>query len=484
MLGGKMGESQGKQLTDILHTLLTTPNDDVYKGVATKIDSSCDLVEQQLATALENDHPYISDISQQLAVNLTPYLQAALLSAAQQALEKGHQAAMVQHQSEEDEQLHILQVELDELKKQQQKWLQKNETLQADLKQQTAHYTELSEQLDEQKKRAERLEQENQHHAEQAQNTSTLADERTQLAEKLTHAEALLEKQKEHNEAQSTKLKQLIEERRLLNQEQEAQNIKKSAAFSDEIDSLKEQLLAKKIAYEELETQSQEKITHLEQSTDSLQQKLKQISASSGKNESKLTALESDLEQANITRQELAKSHEQQVITLTKVEEQNKQLNLDIEKLRQENLLFKEQLDENAQAQEGRFNDLKKGFSNETQELKLQLEDKVAQIAELEAQTKTLENAKLASEQNNEASQDLVKRLQKQLEQQDSALNLEQGRNTSLLSRLEKDSQQARGAYESVRNENLTLNERIEELEAKVTEFKLKFEYAQKQITQ
>jgi BMFP domain-containing protein YqiC len=66
---------------------------------------------------------------------------------------------------------------------------------------------------------------------------------------------------------------------------------------------------------------------------------------------------------------------------------------------------------------------------------------------------------------------------------QDNALNREQQRNNSLVNRIEKDSQQVRGAYESIRSENIELTDRVEELEAKVTEFKLKFEYAQKQLT-
>ena len=60
--------------------------------------------------------------------------------------------------------------------------------------------------------------------------------------------------------------------------------------------------------------------------------------------------------------------------------------------------------------------------------------------------------------------------------------NDERQRNESLRSRIDNDSKQARQAFDSLRSEHLELKDELEQAQEKMMEYKLKFDYAQKQL--
>ena len=137
---------------------------------------------------------------------------------------------------------------------------------------------------------------------------------------------------------------------------------------------------------------------------------------------------------------------------------------------------------QSSQESEGRFNELKQSFSQEKDKLKEKVQVQLALMSDEAAIKQELKDKLSTFENTKQDDLDTIAQLRRQLEMQDTVLNREQQRNTSLVNRIEKDSEQARGAYESIRSENIELIDRVEDLEAKVTEFKLKFEYAQKQL--
>ena len=463
-----MGENKSKQLNEVLSALNSLSPSDVFNFAASKVDASQESIEQQVADAIEFEHPYISELSQQFTTNLAPVLQALLLSASQQALEKGHQAAMVQHQNDEDEHIEQLEAQLQEIKKQATQLEQDNQALEdvivskeAELEKVTSELSGLTE----------------------AEHTE-LNEELSQLTQKLEAAESQLVKQKEQNDAQSTKLKQLIEERRNDEQNQNSKLTELKKVFSDEIEVLKSKVSSKDDELVSLQQELDKARGDFESASEKNESLSREATKDSETLRSMLEDKEKALQQFEKDKQQLDTKGKEQADIIGKLEQQNKLLTSDIEEQKELVSDLSQKLDKTSQESEGRFNDLKKNLSEETAALK----DKVATQAEALA-TETAKNQELTDklvnfENTKQDDQDLISQLRRQLEAQDTALNREQGRNNSLLSRIEKDSQQARGAYESIRSENLGLNDRVEELEAKVTEFKRKFEYAQKQLNQ
>jgi excinuclease UvrABC helicase subunit UvrB len=76
-----MSQSQGKQLADIINTLIRITPRDTYEMVASQIDTSVDDVTKQIQDSVEFDHPYITDLSKAFSEQLTPLLHAMLISA-------------------------------------------------------------------------------------------------------------------------------------------------------------------------------------------------------------------------------------------------------------------------------------------------------------------------------------------------------------------------------------------------------------------
>jgi len=125
---------------------------------------------------------------------------------------------------------------------------------------------------------------------------------------------------------------------------------------------------------------------------------------------------------------------------------------------------------------------LKKDLREETRRLEAALLEAQSNIETLEQDKKGfIEQVDKLKEQSIEDKDEILKS-QSKLEAQDNELNFAKGRNSSMQSRQETEIHQARTAYESLRSENIEHTQTIEDLEAKVMEFKLKFEYAQKQL--
>lgn len=463
-----MGENKSKQLNEVLSALNSLSPSDVFNLAADKVDASQETIEQQVADAIEFEHPYISELSQKFTTNIAPILQSLLLSASQQALEKGHQAAMVQHQNDEDEHIQQLETQLAEVKKKASQLELDNQSLEDTISEKEAALLKVTEELNRQSE----------------EQYGEFSEKITQLTESLETAELHLNKQKEQNEAQSNKLKQLIEERRAEHQNQDQKLVEVKKVFTDEIEMLKQESVNKDDVIAELKQQLDKVIGEL----NSIHQQHESFSQEANKDSETLRSMledkEKSLQQFEKEKAELESQVKDQNEIVGKLEEQNKLLSSDIEEHKEQVSELSEKLADISKESEGRFNDLKKDLTQESSALKEKvkaqadaLSEETAKNQELLEKLSLLENAK-------QDDQDLISQLRRQLEAQDTALNREQGRNSSLLSRIEKDTQQARGAYESIRSENISLNDRVEELEAKVTEFKLKFEYAQKQLNQ
>ena len=463
-----MGENKSKQLNEVLSALNSLSPSDVFNLAADKVDASQESIEQQVADAIEFEHPYISELSQKFTTTIAPILQSLLLSASQQALEKGHQAAMVQHQNDEDEHIQQLETQLAEVKKKASQLELDNQSLEDTISEKEAALLKVTEELNRQSE----------------EQYGEFSEKITQLTESLETAELHLNKQKEQNEAQSNKLKQLIEERRAEHQNQDQKLVEVKKVFTDEIEMLKQESVNKDDVIAELKQQ----LDKLSGELNSIHQQHESFSQEANKDSETLRSMledkEKSLQQFEKEKAELESQVKDQNEIVGKLEEQNKLLSSDIEEHKEQVSELSEKLADISKESEGRFNDLKKDLTQESSALKEKvkahadaLSEETAKNQELLEKLSLLENAK-------QDDQDLISQLRRQLEAQDTALNREQGRNSSLLSRIEKDTQQARGAYESIRSENISLNDRVEELEAKVTEFKLKFEYAQKQLNQ
>lgn len=463
-----MGENKSKQLNEVLSALNSLSPSDVFNLAADKVDASQETIEQQVADAIEFEHPYISELSQKFTTNIAPILQSLLLSASQQALEKGHQAAMVQHQNDEDEHIQQLETQLAEVKKKASQLELDNQSLEDTISEKEAALLKVTEELNRQSE----------------EQYGEFSEKITQLTESLETAELHLNKQKEQNEAQSNKLKQLIEERRAEHQNQDQKLVEVKKVFTDEIEMLKQESVNKDDVIAELKQQ----LDKVSGELNSIHQQHESFSQEANKDSETLRSMledkEKSLQQFEKEKAELESQVKDQNEIVGKLEEQNKLLSSDIEEHKEQVSELSEKLADISKESEGRFNDLKKDLTQESSALKEKvkaqadaLSEETAKNQELLEKLSLLENAK-------QDDQDLISQLRRQLEAQDTALNREQGRNSSLLSRIEKDTQQARGAYESIRSENISLNDRVEELEAKVTEFKLKFEYAQKQLNQ
>jgi len=463
-----MGENKSKQLNEVLSALNSLSPSDVFNLAAGKVDASQEIIEQQVADAIEFEHPYISELSQKFTTNIAPILQSLLLSASQQALEKGHQAAMVQHQNDEDEHIQQLETQLAEVKKKASQLELDNQSLEDTISEKEAALEKVTEELNRQSE----------------EQYGEFSEKITQLTESLETAELHLNKQKEQNEAQSNKLKQLIEERRAEHQNQDQKLVEVKKVFTDEIEMLKHESVNKDDVIAELKQQ----LDKVSGELNSIHQQHESFSQEANKDSETLRSMledkEKSLQQFEKEKAELESQVKDQNEIVGKLEEQNKLLCSDIEEHKEQVSELSGKLADISKESEGRFNDLKKDLTQESSALKEKvkaqadaLSEETAKNQELLEKLSLLENAK-------QDDQDLISQLRRQLEAQDTALNREQGRNSSLLSRIEKDTQQARGAYESIRSENISLNDRVEELEAKVTEFKLKFEYAQKQLNQ
>lgn len=463
-----MGENKSKQLNDVLSALNSLSPSDMFNLAATKVETSKESIEQQVADAIEFEHPYISELSEQFTTNIAPILQALLLSASQQALEKGHQAAMVQHQHDEDEHIQQLETQLQEIKKQVTQLEQDNHQLEDALAEKEAEVEKVTSELS---------------GITEEQHTQ-LTEKISQLTSQLEASETQLEKQKEQNNAQSDKLKQLIDERRSDSESQDQRIIELKKVFTEEIEALKGQLKEKE---SEVAT-TQAELDSTKQALSDVNEQHETLSESSSKDSETLRSLlhdkETELQQSTKECANLDAQVKESREISAKLEQQNKLLAADIEEHKIQVSELSESLEKATKENEGRFNDLKKSLSQESLDLKEKVSAQAEALASETAKNQEISDKLLHLENSKQEDQDLISQLRRQLEAQDTALNREQGRNTSLLSRIEKESQQARGAYESIRSENHGLNERVEELEAKVTEFKLKFEYAQKQLSQ
>ena len=98
-----MGEFQGTQLHQLLQGLEAVSPQETFSSVARSLSQEPTDFISNLASTVTQRHPYIDSVTQQFLTLISPQLQAMMLVACQQALEKGHQAAIVQHQSDEDE---------------------------------------------------------------------------------------------------------------------------------------------------------------------------------------------------------------------------------------------------------------------------------------------------------------------------------------------------------------------------------------------
>jgi chromosome segregation ATPase len=196
-----------------------------------------------------------------------------------------------------------------------------------------------------------------------------------------------------------------------------------------------------------------------------------------------LESKEATLRQLNTEKERLEGFIKEQAQSIENLELKNKTQHSDIDEQKALVNELELNLAESSQESEGRLNHLKQNLSQETEQLKEKIQAQSVLISDEAVINQGLKDKLTTFENTKQSDLDTIAQLRRQLEMQDNALNREQQRNNSLVNRIEKDSQQVRGAYESIRSENIELTDRVEELEAKVTEFKLKFEYAQKQLT-
>jgi chromosome segregation ATPase len=458
-----MVENKSKQLTTVLNALNSLSPSDVFNFAAHKIDVSQKSVEQQVADAIEFDHPYIPDLSQQFASNITPILQGLLLSVSQQALEKGHQDAMVQYESVEDEHIKQLETQLNELKIKSSKLETDNLALEDIIE---AKDTELE-----------------LFKSELGDVTTEQDNQVKHLTEQLNLAELQLAKQKEQNEAQSTKLKQLIEDRRAEHHNQDSRLTEVKKVFTDEIESLKSGIHSKNNEVDTLNQQLKAAKGRLSIIGEEHQLLSQETSEHTKSLQSMLESKEATLRQLNTEKERLEGFIKEQAQSIENLELKNKTQHSDIDEQKALVNELELNLAKSSQESEGRLSHLKQNLSQETEQLKEKIQAQSALISDEAVINQGLKDKLTTFENTKQSDLDTIAQLRRQLEMQDNALNREQQRNNSLVNRIEKDSQQVRGAYESIRSENIELTDRVEELEAKVTEFKLKFEYAQKQLT-
>jgi chromosome segregation ATPase len=458
-----MVENKSKQLTTVLNALNSLSPSDVFNFAAHKIDASQKSVEQQVADAIEFDHPYIPDLSQQFASNITPILQGLLLSVSQQALEKGHQDAMVQYESVEDEHIKQLETQLNELKIKSSKLETDNLALEDIIE---AKDTELE-----------------LFKSELGDVTTEQDNQVKHLTEQLNLAELQLAKQKEQNEAQSTKLKQLIEDRRAEHHNQDSKLTEVKKVFTDEIESLKAGIHSKNNEVDTLNQQLKAAKGRLSIIGEEHQLLSQETSEHTKSLQSMLESKEATLRQLNTEKERLEGFIKEQAQSIENLELKNKTQHSDIDEQKALVNELELNLAKSSQESEGRLSHLKQNLSQETEQLKEKIQAQTVLISDEAVINQGLKDKLTTFENTKQSDLDTIAQLRRQLEMQDNALNREQQRNNSLVNRIEKDSQQVRGAYESIRSENIELTDRVEELEAKVTEFKLKFEYAQKQLT-
>ena len=529
-----MGEFQGTQLHQLLQSLESVSAKDTLHKVAQELSIEPVALHANLTDTISVGHPYIDQVSQQLIEIMTPQLKGLMLVACQQALEKGHQAAIVQHQADEDEAIKALEEQIKSLQK-----INTDLEAQSRVEHENAQHTQdeldsLKEQLLELeavKAQFDALQVSTQEQAQAQQDLHNQLEEKTtlqqKLSEQLQQSELALAKQKELNALQSNKVKQLIEERSQENASLDDRLKQQERHYQKELADIKTALVdmegeleqsqqavaeqqkisanhVKKIQdYQEQLQDKTELLSHIEHASESSLQQLDALSkekdalAKQLENEQQsLSSLKAQFEQANTrfkqiesnneTLQASLDAKEQELSTLqnsvASLEEAHSALTQEYDNLVQINNEFKDKAEEQAKKHDGRFNDLKKDLFAESKLLKAELEQALANIVTLEQSREQLSEQLSELRVKEKGYQDAIAEKESLLANQDSALNMAQGRNSSLVSRLEAESQQARSAYESIRTQNNELTEKIEELEGKVTEFRLKFEYAQQQL--
>jgi hypothetical protein len=526
-----MGEFQTKPLHELLQAFSATSAVDFFQPMAQKLEQAPQEAKEALFEEISTKHPYIAQSSAQLIDLIAPQLQGFMLIACQQALEKGHQAAMVQQQSDEDEQLNESNEALSKLTKKyaaQAKELLASEQLnvkQADqvkiLKKETESDQQQQNQLKTQLGQLTSNSKESSLVEEQLQ--KQLDEAKEEIKEFELHVEQIdhaLVKQKEHNELQSTKLKQLITQRseESLNVDEKVKQL--NSQHSDELSLLKNE-------NNELNTNNEQKDLLISKQNKKLVQLNESILSSEKSNEEKslvierlqtlgetLTAGEGKFKQEQkqltedlqLAKQELEKTEKALIEineansliksnnkeyeeknnlltdSLSELEKTSQKVHADFDKLQEENKVLKEKAEQSNSKNEGRFNDLKKDLRAETKRLEICLQEAQDKIVLLEQDKNDfIEKTKLLEAQEIEYKEELSQNKIK-LDEQDNELNFTKGRNSSLQSRQETEIHQARTAYETLRTENLAHIQAIEDLAAKVMEFKLKFEYAQKQL--
>lgn len=563
--------SQGKQLHELLQAFTSTSSVDVFKPMAEKLELQPSEAKNALLNEISTKYPYVEQTSTQLLDLLMPQLQGFMMAACQQALEKGHQAAMVQQQADEDEQLNKALEQLATLTKKysaQSKELEATEQLNIkqieqlkalhnDQKINEDKNSELESEFSKLKVAFEDTSEENSAIKKQLDESKIEIEKFQQLIEQTDHA---LVKQKEHNELQSTKLKELIAQRSeesssldekldqhaqeihslqdenkalvsedeqktkvILDKAQEItalnNTIKKLDSSSKEKDLVIERLqkLGDSLTSKELEFEQENK--KLKEALNESQQTLKgttdelsnitqttaTISESNNKYKKENTRLIEDksaLEQnLTVTKDELATLEQKSKEEINALEEESQtkiaaieqdlkgemdelevQYKAKLTELEKQTKTLKEHAEASTTKNEGRFNDLKKDLREEAKRLEASLLEAQNNIASLEQDKKEfIDQVSQLKELEIEYKDEILKSRNK-LEAQDNELNFAKGRNSSMQSRQETEIHQARTAYESLRSENLAHVQTIEDLEAKVMEFKLKFEYAQKQL--
>ena len=563
--------SQSKQLHELLQAFTSTSAVDVFQPMAEKLELQPSEAKSALLNEISTKYPYIEQSSTQLVDLLIPQLQGFMLSACQQALEKGHQAAMVQQQSDEDEQLNKAIQQLAALTKKhsvQSKELEASEqlnikqieqlkALQNDKKLNEDKNSEFKEELSKLKMAFEDTSEENLAIKKQLDESKVEIEKFQHIVEQTEHA---LTKQKEYNELQSTKLKELITQRSEENSsldeklDQQAQEVhllkdenkalvttdeqktknlsdktQEIATLNSEIERFDSTVKEKDLVIERLQKLGDSltsKELNLEQENKKLTEALDEsqkalmgsndelsniaqtnatMSESNNKYQKENTRLleEMDsLEQSlTVTKDELAtleQGSKNKIETLeeqsqaqkealeqeskAKMDELEQQYQVKLEELEQQTTKLKENAEASTTKNEGRFNDLKKDLREEAKRLEASLLEAQNNIAALEQDKKEfIDQVSQLKELELEYKDEILKSRSK-LEVQDNELNFAKGRNSSMQSRQETEIHQARTAYESLRSENLEYIQTIEDLEAKVMEFKLKFEYAQKQL--
>lgn len=126
--------------------------------------------------------------------------------------------------------------------------------------------------------------------------------------------------------------------------------------------------------------------------------------------------------------------------SLTELEQQNEALQAEHASVLEANAQYKDKIAEQEKKQDGRFNDLKKDLFAETKLLKVELEQALSNIVNLEQDKEQMSELLSEFRIKEQAYQDAIAKKESLLANQDSALNMAQGRNTSLVSRLEAES--------------------------------------------